>query len=387
MTTETIEFDPDLAASAGDLLLVRLEQLSMSQSDLAARTGLSGKHINQLIKHGVAVSPHVANSLELATGVAAEIWAAVDAAFQARRARAGVDERLEESLEWLDQFNLGELHARGVLSSPSRGVQASRDLLKFFGISEPAAWGRVWMAGGATFRRSPAFAPSPAATTVWLRTGQRAASEVETRPYSADTLSGMIEELRAMTRLEIPEAVDQIRASLARAGVALVLAGEFAGCRASGASWWAGPAKAVVLLSHRGKREDRLWFTLFHELGHVLKHAKRDTFLDQHPDDASAESEPFSDWTVASVESRFLDDGSRAGLLEEEADRFAADSLIPPRFVPAASAATSEAEINQIAAEIGVSAGVVAGRWQFEHGDYARFTRLRRNVPGSLFDD
>ena len=34
------------------------------------------------------------------------------------------------------------------------------------------------------------------------------------------------------------------------------------------------------MISDRGKRDDILWFTLFHEIAHLIKHSKKEIFID-----------------------------------------------------------------------------------------------------------
>ena len=88
---------------------------------------------------------------------------------------------------------------------------------------------------------------------------------------------------------------------------------------------------------------DIFWFSLFHEIGHILLHPKK-TFID--------------------------DDQVRPELArqEKEADQFAADSLIGAEklceFMRKAD--LSHEAIETFAREVGISAGIVAGRLQ--HG-------------------
>lgn len=155
---------------------------------------------------------------------------------------------------------------------------------------------------------------------------------------------------------------------------------EFKGCRASGATWWANSNKAVVLLSDRGKREDRFWFSFLHECGHLLKHAKRDTYLDSNGPENDGPP-----WGETAPISGFIDDGSRDSALEREADAFASTTLIPADVLARVRAARSRLEIEQIADELDIAAGVVVGRWQFEHDDYRKFNELRRHLPTEPF--
>ena len=40
------------------------------------------------------------------------------------------------------------------------------------------------------------------------------------------------------------------------------------------------PNKAIIMLSDRGKKDDIIWFTFFHEIGHLLKHSRKEVFVD-----------------------------------------------------------------------------------------------------------
>lgn len=383
MNTQLHAYESDQPTSVGEYLALVMARLDMTQSDLAARTGLSTKHVNQIVKHNAAISPTTAAELEYATDVAAEVWAALDARHQARLARSTREQELGGATDWMTNFRLKELHSRGITTSSSATAATASELLRYFGISSPEGWSRVWQPAITSFRRSPAFTPDAAATTIWLRAGQRLAAQQRTHPYDATALRGSLDQLRALSTLDPPDALPQLQARLSDLGVALVYLAEFDGCRASGATWWATPTKAVVVLSNRGKREDRLWFSLFHELGHVLLHAKRDTFLDQNRSDDQDELPP---WEEPAPASGFIDDGSRDSEIERQADEFAADTLIPAQHREALSTVTSQEDIRTIAAQVPVAPGIVAGRYQFESGRYNKFNSLRRRIPDALFN-
>jgi Zn-dependent peptidase ImmA (M78 family) len=88
-------------------------------------------------------------------------------------------------------------------------------------------------------------------------------------------------------------------------------------------------------------RNDSLWFTLFHECGHIYLHGKKMMFLEEKGMISNAE--------------------------EEEADKFAADKLIPPRdWATFVDGAYTEELIKMFAARAGVHPGIVLGRLQNE---------------------
>jgi hypothetical protein len=147
--------------------------------------------------------------------------------------------------------------------------------------------------------------------------------------------------VRALTR-EIPEAFQQcLIEACAQAGVAVVFVPELPKTGVSGCTRWIG-GKAVIQLSLRYKSNDQLWFTFFHEAGHILKHGRKEVFL----------------------EGNGMDDDK-----EKEANTFARNHLIPPadyrRFLSSWNR-RSLAPIDLFAREIGIAPGIVVGRLQFD---------------------
>ncbi len=66
----------------------------------------------------------------------------------------------------------------------------------------------------------------------------------------------------------------------AEAGVAIVFVDTITGAPIIGATRWLSPKKALIQLSYSFQTYDQLWFTFFHEAGHILLHGKRETFID-----------------------------------------------------------------------------------------------------------
>lgn len=379
--TAYFDFEPDYASAPGALLDEVLRKLDLTQADLADRTGLSTKYVNQIIKKNVTLSAETAVRLEAVTSVPAETWTRLEADFRASGARAERQETLKAWTPWLSNFRLPELKHRGLISASTSSADTVEELLRYFGISSPASWDRVWQPSLTRFRRSPSFTPETPPTTVWLRIGQKKAAAMETLPFNARRLTEMLPSIRTLTRSEPSAALAELPKMCAQVGVAVVYATELKGCRASGATWWANPEKAVVLLSNRGKREDRLWFSLFHEFGHILKHAKRDTYLDQTGPDS--DRPPWEDLPPASG---FIDDGSRDSMVEREADDFASSALIPTSALVRLRAVNSEDAVRSLADDLNIAPGVVAGRWQYERSDFTKFNSLRRELPAEPFD-
>jgi len=151
---------------------------------------------------------------------------------------------------------------------------------------------------------------------------------------------------RGARRASTPEVfLPQAQTLLARCGVALILLPHLPKTYAHGATFWLTSTKAVVQMSIRGSWADIFWFSLFHELAHVLLHSKRHIFIEGEGGEDPA-------WRTQ----------------EDEANSFAGDVLIPPgpyRAFTGQGIFTAGA-IRQFAAQRGIAPGVVVGRLQHD---------------------
>jgi HTH-type transcriptional regulator/antitoxin HigA len=110
----------------------------------------------------------------------------------------------------------------------------------------------------------------------------------------------------------------------------------------------------VIALTLRHDRVDNFWFTLLHEYAHVCYHLNSETRV------------ILDDLEVKSTED-----------IESEADEFARTSLIPqPLWHRIESPDLTLEEIIDIAAEARIHPAIVAGRWQRDHNDYRRFSKM-----------
>jgi HTH-type transcriptional regulator/antitoxin HigA len=349
MTQATAEprteaFQPDYAVHPGETIAEWLEEQSMTQAEFAVRIGMSAKALNQMVRGHAPVTPETSLRLEAVTGIPARTWNALQALYAEDLARIQRDARLAEQVSFLQEIPMGPLRSMGIVTAPKRDkVAALRQVCDFFGVSDAEAWKTYWQSPAAAYRKSAAFQADPGAMAVWLRLGELAARDAQVSEFDRDSLINRVPELRALT-LE-PDAsvfVPKMTRICADAGVVVRFIPEVKGARCSGASRWIW-GRPLVQLSLRHKSDDHLWFTFFHELGHVLLHNRHEVFID--------------DGKAQSPESQAF---------EDEADGFARETLIPAEFDPELPELTRLADMVGFAQRIGVSPGVVVGRLQHD---------------------
>lgn len=334
-------YSPDYAVSPGSVLDEHRESAGLTQAELAQRLGFSTKHINRLIAGQEPVTPETALKLEAVFGLPAHVWLNLDARYREFQARIAEQHALEAELPWLDRLPWRGMRKLGWIAPALRGTALVRELRGFFGVGSLDYLPAVWSDLQAAYRKSAAFQSHEWALLAWLAHGEREAERIACGPFDAAALRAGLPDIKALSRLPGAQFAVPLVEQCARAGVAVVFLPAPDGARVCGATRWLSKDKVLVQLSLRYRTDDQLWFTLFHELGHVLLHGKREQFIDFGSSQEVSEA-------------------------EREADEFAARSLVAPadlnRFI--ADARFTRSAVEQFAASQRVSPGIVIGQLQ-----------------------
>lgn len=345
MGAMTTAFDPDWISPPGDTIADLLEERDWTQAELANRLGASRKYVNQLISGKVPLSESVAVKLERVLGSTVRFWLNREAGYRAALARQRSIESLREDTPWLDELPVSDMRKFGWIPTHRDKARTVAECLRFFGVGSVDAW-RNWSAGiGQTaYRMSDKTRSRFGAIAAWLCHGEIQASKIDCAPYSREAFMSRLETLRGLTIDEDPDTFVPLMQELcAEAGVAVVVAPAPKGCPASGATRWLSKDKALLMLSLRYRTNDHLWFSFFHEAGHILRHRKKLIFLEMN-------------------ENGYQDEEAEA-----EANRFATDLLIPPRHRSELfELPKTRAKVVEFAQKAGIAPGIVVGRLQHE---------------------
>lgn len=339
------EFAPGWIATPGGTIAELLEERGWTQADLANRTGFTKKHIFQLLRGEAPITQETAAKLEKVLGSTARFWISLDAQYRQQLAGRAELEALAKHKGWLKELPLKDMLRFGWVPEAATDALQVRECLKYFAVSTVDAWREVYAKPAAAYRAPAKLRKDGPAVAAWLRQGERVSENLRCADYDRAAFQSALESARALTRVRSPgEFLPQLVALCAGAGVAVVIAPAPKGCSVSGATKWLSPNRALIMLSVRGKSDDKLWFTFFHEAAHLLKHGKSLTFLDVLGENGLHPKE------------------------EEEADSFSRDFLIPPTEWHRLTAQErfSEAKVRAFANEIGIAPGIVVGRLQFE---------------------
>lgn len=225
--------------------------------------------------------------------------------------------------------------------------------LEFFGVSTFAQWqGRYENAfHEAAYRRSTVHKSCEIATTAWLRQGEIETQAETVATWDSRILEEKLDHLRRLTWFKSPALfLPKVKSLFAEAGVKFAIVRAPKGCTASGAVRVLPDGTPHIQLSFRFLADDQFWFSLFHEIGHLLLHFDLMPILEK-PD---------------------LEENE----IEREADEYSANTLIPVEFqeelydLPA-----SRFQIIAFAKKVGVAPGLIVGRMQ--HDGLLRYNQMQ----------
>ena len=342
MATTGDRYEPDYAIPPGWVLEERLDATGMSQAEFARRCGRSPKLISDIISGKAAIQPKTAVQFEKALGVDARIWLGIESEYQLHRERERESRRAAELADWAKGFPVNELVERGAIPKPESLADRVSFLLSFFGVASKEAWANRYANPAVAYRHSASFESDDRALATWLRLGEIEAERTECADYSAARFREALARIRRLTPAATVEMLETARRLCQESGVVFAIVKPLPKTALSGVSRWVSPRKALIQLSARHMRDDQLWFGFFHEAGHILLHGKRDVFIH--------------------------DEKGKITEFDEEADKWAADFLIPPdsweRFT--SSRVFSKYRVLDFAEEQGIAPGIVVGRLQHE---------------------
>ncbi len=338
--TKKYTFEPDYAIAPGETLRETMEALDMSQKELATRTGLTQQTLIRIFKGEQPISYETANLLELTVGVPASMWNNLEAQYREQLAKINERERLKADLDWLKEIPVVELMKRSVLPKLTDKVERLRSVLAFFGVSSVEAWHEIWDTPAVAARRSHCFESCTGPASSWIRMGEIEAHKIDCNEYSKKKFKAAVHKIRNLTMLEAEVFAERMQTICAEAGVALAFVPEMKKVPWFGATKWVSPNKAMIILNLRGKTDDLFWFAFFHEASHVLHDGKKHLFINNGK---LKQNDPN----------------------EIRANEFAADFLIPRRYNDEIMTATSKKKIKAIAQNLGITPGIVVGRYQY----------------------
>ena len=264
----------------GEFIKEELEVRNWRQEDLAEILGISLKTVNQLIKNKQTITIETAKLLSKAFGQSPQYWINLDSNYRLRRQEDTRQTRDAEIKGMIYKYMpVTEMVKKGWLSAFRNSNELIARVYNFWDINK-LDFTFLDNAELPTFRKSDVFAQyNKYYALTWFRMAQTSAQNYSSDQFGRDDLRQLAVSLYSFTVK--PNGIELFLNELSNAGVKFFILSHLQKTYIDGASFW-DKSNPVIVYSGRYNRIDNFWFTVAHEIAHILLHLKKKTdyFID-----------------------------------------------------------------------------------------------------------
>lgn len=258
-----------IATPPGSTIKEQLIDRGMTQKEFAARLEMSEKHISKLINGDVILTPEMAIKLEMVLGIPAKFWNNLEAIYREKLIKAQRENEMEEDKEIAKLLPYTELVKLGWIDGAKKIEEKIINLRKYFEVVNLSLITNNHI-NQIACRRISETKKADYALLAWAQKAKLESRSLEVKKINLSLLESYIPTIRKMT-IEDPNIFcEKLIDILSDCGIALVFLPHLKGSYLHGATFY-NQNKIVIGLTVRGKDADKFWFSLFHELGHILK--------------------------------------------------------------------------------------------------------------------
>lgn len=344
----------ELIIHPGETLYDILRDRKISQSELAKRTGVTEPHISKIVNGEKDISSSFAKKLEYALSIDASFWINLQANYDYEKAELEEENSITPyEFEILDQIKdvIKHIQKLGFIKSTRNKLCQVFEARKFFCISNLSNIDSFAING--VFRKAQSTTINIYVLYAWIKLCNTLNSNINvSSTLNIQTLKDSIPQIKSIMFSNTEDMQSELEEIFSNCGIAFNIVRHFKGAPVHGYINTNENGSLGLSLTIRYAYADIFWFTLFHEIGHILN--------------GDVGKKGFIDYT-----SRFDD-------AEKQADLFARDTLISPimykKFISRED--FSLESINNFAESQNIMNYIVIGRLQKEkYIDYSQYSK------------
>lgn len=258
-----------IATAPGATIKEQLDNRGMSQKEFAIRMDMSQKHISKLINGEVQLTTDVANRLEMVLGLPAKFWCNLETIYREKLFLVQEENAMAEDTEIAKNYPYSEMVKNGWIPQFSKNSEKVRNLRKYFEVCKLSLLKDNEFELQVVCRKLSHTQKSDVGLIVWVQKARIESRLIQTESINIKALKESSQKIREMTMLKPAVFFEPLKKLFASCGVALVILPHIKGSGIHGATF-TDCNKIVLGVTVRCKDADRFWFSLFHEIGHIV---------------------------------------------------------------------------------------------------------------------
>lgn len=269
----------------GETLKEVLEDRGMTQLELSIRTGVTPKHISTIVSGEKNISASFAKKLEYALNIDAEFWMNLQTAYDKElivfdEINSITEKELSVAKQLKSVFDF--LINKTLVPACSLAEQKVLELRKFLNVSNLTSIPSLVSSGA--FRVQTKVTVDEYTLYAWQRICEVITDDIQVERFDLseqkERIIDVIPELKQLMFKNQEEFVPELKKILAEIGIAFSIAPCFKGAPVQGFIKHTNDEKTILCMTFRQKKAEIFWFSLFHELGHLVNGDSKQKFID-----------------------------------------------------------------------------------------------------------
>lgn len=329
------EYNDKIAFHPGYYIKEIIEQSGLTQEDFAKRLDTTPKNISMLVRGEQTLSIDIAMKLSRMVGTSIYYWLNLQNAYDTLIAEFKSDEELKNERNifkhldykyFRDNYSLPDL--------PRQKDEQIKQVREFLNVATLSVFSKRDMAVNFRSSTKKITEGSIIKANVMVQIATNKALKIKTSKFDKKKFKNAVKYALTLTKNH-DDFYPLIRNAFLESGVIFIILPNISGSKTNGATKRIGD-NIMLMVNDRRLNSDSFWFTLFHEIGHIVN----------------------GDYGISFE--------METGKQEEAADKFAEDCLIPPEKYQnfLAKAKFDLPSITSFAEQIERDPGIVLGRLQ-----------------------
>ena len=335
-----MKYKPKVILGPGDSIREELEYYNWTQKDLSEILNITEKHLSNILNNKVPISIEIAKALSSVFKQSPEYWINLDTNYRLQLQDSAIEDSISAKALIFRYMPINQMRKLGWIS---RNKSKLIEEVKLFWQIEELNFDFLNSQNVACFRKSTAYKQfNPYYASAWLQKARIEATKVSVQKYDRKRLEQLTKEISKLSNTK--DGINIFLKELDKCGVIFLILPHLKQTYTDGASFMSDD-NPVILYTARLNRDDNFWWTVTHEIGHILYHLK-------------STAEFFID-SVDNIDSENLE--------EEEADAFTNDVLLSEQILIYFRDIRSitKLKIDQCSKELNISPSIIVGCLQF----------------------
>ena len=274
---QTSELKASKKFGPGYFIREQMELRNWTQSDLAEVLGITVKHLNKILQDKQALTLDMARVLGEVFNTSAQYWINIDTGYRLWQAQERTQGEMEADLKGIiyERMPVKDMLTKGWLKPFESVDKLVAQVLQFWGWPELdfSILDKQYLP--CLTRKSEAYNHFNASYAItWYRKALNEAVNFSHLPYKRSKLEKLYEQVHLYTSKE--NGINQFIKDLAKSGVIFFVLPHLQKTYLDGAAFFS-EKNPVIVYTGRYKRIDNFWFTIAHEIAHVLMHLNEKT--------------------------------------------------------------------------------------------------------------